>query len=410
MIATLVWLVTAQFAAYALSWLLCAVLMREERTVMLHWAAFMFAAGCGFWLKAQRGAEAQWWPYVGTNLAFMAGSVLLWRGISLFLGRKGIGHEQAWTLVLVVLVAMAIGPSHELAPWRVLWTFGALAWITLRSVTTSLPSALARFGWRTIAWSLVLAAMMMTSHVVAIASQLADMSRPYDPRISNDTAHQLLGYLVAAAAFNLSFMGMSLGSLLGRLRNMAHSDLLTGLANRRTLDQAVQREWALWQRHGRPFVLMMVDIDHFKRVNDTHGHHTGDRVLTEVSRRLRLAMRATDIVGRWGGEEFLVLSPSASEDDAAVAAERLRQVVAAEAIEVDGGWLQVSVSVGFALARSTDADAAAVLARADAALYDAKAQGRNRAVGADAARTSDDADQGLGAPARPGLVHRPRRA
>ena len=80
MLTTLIALVTTQYAAYSLSWLLCAAMMREERSVMFHWAGFMAAAGCGFALNSQRGAEPDWWPYVGSNLAFLTGSMLLWRG------------------------------------------------------------------------------------------------------------------------------------------------------------------------------------------------------------------------------------------------------------------------------------------------------------------------------------------
>lgn len=130
----------------------------------------------------------------------------------------------------------------------------------------------------------------------------------------------------------------------------------------------------------------MVDIDHFKRVNDRWGHADGDRVLAEVARRIRHEVRAGDLATRYGGEEFLVLLPDTALQAASDVAERIRGAIASEPVALGGGRVVVTASVGVAQLRDGE-DNAALVARADTALYRAKQQGRNRCV-ADAATAS----------------------
>lgn len=161
--------------------------------------------------------------------------------------------------------------------------------------------------------------------------------------------------------------------LLADVERLAASDPLTGLPNRRMFELSLGREVARARRSGKPLALCMLDVDHFKAVNDTHGHPVGDQVLRELADALRRAVRDEDVVARYGGEEFAVLLPDAGADDAAVIAERLR----AAAGEV--GAVPVSASVGLA-SLVTVADGAELVAAADRALYQAKAKGRDRIV------------------------------
>lgn len=157
------------------------------------------------------------------------------------------------------------------------------------------------------------------------------------------------------------------------------TDELTGLGNRRAITQRLPRLFDDARRAGRTVALIMLDVDHFKRVNDSFGHLAGDRVLVAVARRLRNAVREDQLVARWGGEEFLVVSPDTDESDAAVIAERLRRVVGWEPIQVDDvRSIEVTVSGGFAVGLG---DPFQVLRDADAALYAAKRGGRNRCLG-----------------------------
>ncbi len=163
------------------------------------------------------------------------------------------------------------------------------------------------------------------------------------------------------------------------LRFEASHDRLTSLWNRGAILDFLDREVARAKRSEGSIGVLMVDIDHFKSVNDSHGHLAGDAVLRQVAQRLPSAVRSYDWVGRYGGEEFLVIISNCSADTVAICAERLRAGVAAEPMHVDGKDIKVTVSVGAALAAPGDATAFADLLQvADAALYRAKANGRNR--------------------------------
>lgn len=164
-----------------------------------------------------------------------------------------------------------------------------------------------------------------------------------------------------------------------RLIELASTDELTGLPNRRHFVEALEREHARIRRFGKSAVLLMLDLDHFKRINDQYGHAAGDAVLVAFAETLRQHLRRTDLAGRLGGEEFAVLLPETEVEAACVLAERLREAVAGRAVEIEGiGAIGVTVSLGLARLGVLDARPEAALARADAALYRAKQGGRNR--------------------------------
>jgi two-component system cell cycle response regulator len=154
--------------------------------------------------------------------------------------------------------------------------------------------------------------------------------------------------------------------------------VLTGALSRRALDDRLQALVAEAKAGRGGVALLFLDIDHFKAVNDTYGHHTGDVVLREVARRIGAELRARDALGRWGGEEFVVLLPDAGIEDARALSERVRRMVAERPIEVGSLGVPVTVSIGVAVFVPGRDDEATLVARADAALYRAKAGGRNR--------------------------------
>jgi diguanylate cyclase (GGDEF)-like protein len=167
------------------------------------------------------------------------------------------------------------------------------------------------------------------------------------------------------------------------MESLTRTDPLTGLANRRHFDATLAAELKRFDRYATPVSLVMVDLDHFKRVNDTYGHAGGDAVLAEVARRLQTMTRETDLVARFGGEEMCVVLPSTSLDGAAQLAERLREVLAASPVPFDGEPIPVTASFGVATATRIGGPAG-LIRDADAALYRAKHQGRNRVEIADA--------------------------
>lgn len=160
------------------------------------------------------------------------------------------------------------------------------------------------------------------------------------------------------------------------LETLARKDALTGLFNRRAADDRIVEEIARHRRNQKNLTLMLIDIDHFKSINDRYGHAVGDKVLQQVAQRLSDACRGTDFVARFGGEEFLVLMPETSQVGAAVAAEKLRHAASRPMPEIEG----VTLSIGVVVPADRCFDAAAALKIADDALYEAKSTGRDRVV------------------------------
>jgi len=185
---------------------------------------------------------------------------------------------------------------------------------------------------------------------------------------------------------------VELERLNGELASLSRTDALTGLFNRRHLDERLDEEAARCRRLRTPMAVMMIDIDHFKRLNDTHGHAAGDQCLQEVAARLKAGIRhGQDLLARYGGEEFCLLVPAPNDEAVDVVAERLRRAVADEAVAWGDQRLQLTVSIGVARGQPVDrAGVERLRQQADQALYAAKAGGRNRWALAGAATTGAD--------------------
>ena len=169
-------------------------------------------------------------------------------------------------------------------------------------------------------------------------------------------------------------------TLISLTKRAAATDTLTGLMNRRAFLEAMDRESSRASRHMFPMSVLLLDVDHFKKVNDTRGHDAGDAVLQGVARVLHRIARKSDLVARWGGEEFVVALPQTAETGARIAAERIRRALAEASYKLPGGdSIPVTASVGLASVGAADKfDFEELLARADKAMYAAKARGRNR--------------------------------
>ncbi len=162
------------------------------------------------------------------------------------------------------------------------------------------------------------------------------------------------------------------------LERLACVDGLTGLNNRRHFLVLAESEWSRFRRYGRPLALLMIDIDHFKSVNDTYGHDVGDQAIKAVAETLQKHKRGSDIAGRLGGEEFALVLPEAPLDRALIAGERLRQLVAARTVDTKRLPMSLTVSIGVSACRSDMSGLDQLLKEADVALYEAKRLGRNR--------------------------------
>ena len=166
-----------------------------------------------------------------------------------------------------------------------------------------------------------------------------------------------------------------------QLERLSVTDALTGLRNRRFAEWFLARELERAHRHGNRLSVFMADLDHFKRVNDTHGHPVGDAALRHVGALLSKQVRKTDVCARWGGEEFLIALAQVPLEGAIALAERQRQAVEATPLELpDGRRLELTLSIGVAAAVPADATSESLVEAADRALYEAKGAGRNQVV------------------------------
>lgn len=185
----------------------------------------------------------------------------------------------------------------------------------------------------------------------------------------------------------VGFLLMCAESAQVQLERMARVDYLTGIYNRRAIDDLATRAISASRRHGIPLAIMIVDVDHFKLVNDQHGHECGDNVLVEVVRRMREILRNEDLIGRQGGEEFVVVMPDIDLASARAAAERLRRGFSDTPMTIHDGdgtiELPLTISIGVAGLEAPDQQFSHLLRRADRAMYAAKSEGRNCVMVAD---------------------------
>lgn len=171
-------------------------------------------------------------------------------------------------------------------------------------------------------------------------------------------------------------------------REKAMRDALTGLPNRQAYDEQMVREYSRWRRHGHPLSIAVVDVDFFKRINDTLGHLRGDKVLKLVGREVQKRIRSEDFVARYGGEEFVVVMPDTDEASAVRAMDKVRQFVSECPFNFNNERIVVTVSIGVAAFAGADTPET-VFERADQALYRAKHGGRNRVMAATMSETPE---------------------
>ncbi|HMQ30846.1 MAG TPA: diguanylate cyclase [Chloroflexaceae bacterium] len=222
-----------------------------------------------------------------------------------------------------------------------------------------------------------------TGSLVAVALQVGELVigaitvQAVDPDAYTPDDLDALETLAATAAIALQN-----AHLFARVRELATTDALTGVANRRHFFELARLEVERAARYARPLSLLMLDADHFKQVNDRYGHVAGDEVLRAIAARCRASLREVDLIGRYGGEEFLALLPETAGTQALQVAERLREVVADEPVLTSAGPVQVRISLGVAsLPGGAAATVEELLDQADRALYAAKAAGRNMVTG-----------------------------
>ena len=352
-----------------------------------HWACGLGFSALGHLLLMLRGHVPDLASVVGANLCLSAALLAMTAGVYQFQGHR---VPWRWLFVPTVVVGVAVWVHQDSFAARVMWVGFAMGVQSLWIVVVTLQgrrSAVGRGKW------LVMGSMLLEALVLGVRALV-----PWF--MGNETQDILQGSEVQTLTFFSTF-GVMLVASIGFIfmlrdrtdathRRMASVDPLTGVANRRSLIAALNRDVARALRTREPMALMMVDIDHFKRVNDRYGHLVGDEVLRNVVTTLSERVRAQDLVGRYGGEEFMVVLPDTDIHGAEQLARALCAAVQESRCHVpqaDATGIAVTVSIGVFGGRLEPGDTwDTLIAAADRALYQAKENGRNRVEVAQMAR------------------------
>ncbi|WP_158219661.1 diguanylate cyclase [Ideonella sp. A 288] len=381
--SSLMGMVAVQLLIYAAGLGLCSLLLRQQRAAMAHWAAFLLLQGVGFVLLTHRSDARTWWAFVGSGLCFTGGFVTLRRGLLVFVGLPTRDREQAIGWGLTAALMVALGPQVDQASWRVILSYGFAVWAIGRAAADCVGPLKREFG-RLPFWMLsVPASLLVLMSSERVIRQALNMNHPIELHSLTDGSGAVIyGYLIGASMFCFTFTGLLVTRLVKSLHHTSQTDPLTGLLNRRAMEAQLLNELRRSRRSGSAFAVVSLDLDHFKRVNDLHGHPAGDLVLIETGQRLLRAARSTDTVARTGGEEFIVLMPEVTAGGAREAAERLRQSIGETRFEIDVEGrthaVRMTVSVGVAMALPGEDDPRPLMQRVDKALYRAKSEGRDR--------------------------------
>jgi diguanylate cyclase len=304
------------------------------------------------------GAAAEIW-------AALFSSAIVWPHIALWIGSRS--RNPFRTELASLMVDSALGGAWiALMQFNLLPSVVILIMLSMDKMAVGGASFLARCT----------AALLVTC--AAVSAIMGFEARPHTSMV------QIIGSLPLLVLYPL-VVGLTTYRLARRLREQnqllseeSRTDGLSGLLNRRYWEDAVSAEFQRWRRYGRHTSLLMLDIDHFKSINDKYGHPAGDEVIRNVAAILRAALREEDVPGRYGGEEFGVLLPDTPAAGAEVIAERIRRRIEGAALARSG--LRATVSIGIAEIGPEDVDYTVCISHADRALYAAKERGRNRSV------------------------------
>lgn len=285
----------------------------------------------------------------------------------------GVAPAPRRWLVLILLAGMAAYWSTLVQPdFRIR---GMLLTLLLGSIYALHARLVYRHGPRTFSTGLCLFTLLSAVALQGLRFAAA-WDSPSDASAFDADSPHLVFLAPAAILFQLlciSLILMASERLRLEFKHLATHDPLTGAYTRRHMDEAVEQELERYHRHGHAMTLMIMDLDHFKRVNDVHGHQVGDQVLVRFVALVRTLLRRPDQLGRFGGEEFVLLLPETPLEDALQVAERIRAT-----LEQSLGEPRCTLSIGVTSSRQPNETLDTMLARADAALYRAKQQGRNR--------------------------------
>jgi len=343
------------------------------------WAMAMVLETLTWVLIAARGAIPDAFSLVVAN-GLKAGSHALVLAAICEFQRRSVPRWQYFVPVALAMVMAALLADDIRG--RFIWgglIFGFQLVLVARLLLTDKETRAGR-AWRLLFGGLIVMMMVLGLRAAAALSGYAEFAQPQSAIAPHPV--QIISFIAIMATVLIGSVGFILmvkERTDREVLELAMTDSLTGIPNRRALME--QAELVMARRGSLPIALLMIDVDHFKRINDTLGHPAGDAVLRQVTRQLAGRLRGGDVFGRYGGEEFCVIAPDTDAEGAMTLAESLRDIIAFRPLSTERDQLQVTVSVGVACCPSDCMlELKDLLVEADAALYAAKEAGRNRVV------------------------------
>lgn len=371
---------------YGAGWWAGGWLLSLSRTAAWHWLGFCWTVSAGLLLFVDDLGLPPGLLHPLRDGALIVACMLARRGVARFMMRPVHDAEHLWLLTAFGFSCLALGSGPEALAPRTALVSALMAWVLLRLAAEEQHAIGSEFG-RARGWVLALPPLLVglalaARAALAIASASPAAALPLDASTEFNTL-LLFGVVVVSTLFQFTLLGAVMLQLVTKLRHLSRHDPLTGLLNRRAWAQALTLERLQLRRRPRPLGLLMVDIVHFKMLNDRLGHAAGDAALCAVAATLQSVARATDVVARLGGEEFGMLLTDTDVQGVALAAKRVRAAIARLPFTHEDRELPMTVSVGAAVLTAEAAsrvEADTLLALADRALYRAKGAGRNRVV------------------------------
>lgn len=353
------------------------VARRTRRDGMVWWAWGMAAQSLTYLLFALRGQISDWLSVVLANTLLVATFALFAEGLCEFQQRPA-RRWLIWSPVLAMLVLVALLMNHQQIRPQITTLLLSFQSLVLLQLILGRRHATPGGGQYFVVAGLVMIILALSLRFVASLSGQVDLNQVTASSPAHAFSILMSTLIIVLIAMGLVLMTKERADV--RNHTLAMQDELTGLNNRRAIQQVLTRQIALARRSHRPLALLLIDIDHFKQINDTHGHLSGDKALRDVALCLRERLRAQDLVGRWGGEEFIAILPDTDVSGALALAEALRVATAqASFSSIDGQPIPMTISIGLhVLDLSSGNQRDDMIGAADRALYLAKHNGRNR--------------------------------
>ncbi|MFN4291871.1 MAG: diguanylate cyclase [Permianibacter sp.] len=380
--STLLTVICLIAATASIAWFVVALPLRIAPSASLHFGVANALFTISIVLTLQRTEAANWWYWSLADLLGLLSVVGMHLGTRALFKLPSLLLAHAIGFGVVMLVYLTARPSPE-SSLRFGITYSVVAGFVMALIAfDSFRAARKEFtigAGIAVAWPFATIAVAMLARGMQIASQHNGRIALANQRGSVDDGFTMWLYTFLVLLLNISLFASVLTRLVMKVRNYAERDFLTELLNRRAFDARLALERSRHERNGGSFCLVVLDIDHFKHINDRHGHAVGDLALRHVAALLTQSLRPVDAVARFGGEEFLILLPDTTLETAAAVAERLRQTLVENPLYHHGHLLPVQASFGFVSSHA--GDNSALLDLADQAMYRAKTEGRNRVCG-----------------------------